>query len=110
MGVVKGDFPLKAPPGGPSGDTEMQERLARLETKFDTTLPQLATKADVSESKSDIIKWLAGLLFAATAMTITVLVGAINSSKSTSQPLNLAPIVIQVPAAPAAQQPDKAKP
>ena len=90
----------------------MDARLTKLETRLDTLLPMLATKTDVAESKSDIIKWLAGLLFAATAMTITVLSLVINATKAqapVAQPIivNVPPQVVTAPAP--APEPKKSK-
>jgi hypothetical protein len=38
----------------------MDDRQTALETRFDTTLPTLATKADVEALRADIHKWMVG--------------------------------------------------
>ncbi|NHZ41427.1 hypothetical protein [Massilia aquatica] len=40
--------------GGPPYDTDMDRRLTVLETRFDTILPTLATKADLAELRLDV--------------------------------------------------------
>ena len=40
--------------GGPPYDTDMDRRLTVLETRFDTILPTLATKADLVELRLDV--------------------------------------------------------
>jgi len=80
----------------------MDIRVAKLEA----ILPTLATKTDiaetrtaVAESKSDIVKWLAGLLFAATALILTVMTFVLGRALPVPrQPLPQQPIVIQFPA------------
>jgi hypothetical protein len=56
----------------------MDTRVTKLETKLDTILPMLATKADVSDAKADIIKWLAGVAFAIVAILVSVLAFMLN--------------------------------
>ncbi len=79
-------------------------------------LSTLATKADVAdtktlvvESKADVIKWLAELLFAATALILSVMAVLLNRATQAPPP-QAAPIVIQLPAQPAPSGGDAAKP
>ena len=84
----------------------MDTRLTKLETRMDTILPTLATKGDVSEAKSDIIKWLAGVAFAITAIIVSVLAFMLNRAVPQQSAVQPAPIVIypqQQPGPPAAQ-------
>jgi hypothetical protein len=114
--VVKADAVASGP--RPPDNDGMDARLSRLEA----VIPTLATKADVgdmkaliSETKSSIVMWLSGIVLAGTAITITVLIFAINRAVPpaavTAAPQ---PIVIQIPAAvapppplPAIPQPTK---
>ncbi len=91
---------------------EIEARVAKLEA----VLPTLATKADLAdtktlviESKADVIKWLAGLLFAATALILSVMALLLNRATQ-APPAQPAPIVIQLPAQPAPSGGDAAKP
>ena len=55
-------------------------RLSVLETRLDTILPTLATKADVSDAKASLVMWLGSIVAASTAIVIAVLLFAINKS------------------------------
>ena len=80
--------------GGPPNNGEMEHRLTALETRLETILPTLATRADVSEAKSAIVMWMSGVVFAAAALTVSVLLFAIN--RASPMPAQLQPIVIQL--------------
>lgn len=75
--VARWSRPLESG-GEPPDNDRMEHRLTVLETRLDAVLPTLATKGDVSEAKSSIVMWLSGIVFAGTAITITVLIFAIN--------------------------------
>jgi hypothetical protein len=99
--------------GGPPYDGEMEHRLTALETKIETILPTLATKADVADAKSNIVQWVAGIGFAIVAIIVSVMAFMLNralppQSAGAGSPQ---PIVINVPAqqapAPAAAAPAK---
>lgn len=80
----------------PPDNNGMEARLARIEA----VIPTLATKADVSDAKSSIVMWLSGIVLAGTAITVTVLVFAINRAiPPAAPPTAPQPIVIQLPAA-----------
>ena len=78
-------------PSGPTDGDELETRLTRLETRIDTLLPTFATKGDVSDAKSDIIKWLAGIAFAIVTIIIAVMAFMFNRA---IPPQQMAPIVI----------------
>jgi hypothetical protein len=103
-------------PGGtggppPTGEGDAIERLAKLETRIDAVFPMLATKGDVSEAKSDIIKWLAGIAFAIVAIIISVLAFMLNRAVPLQPPTQPAPIIIYPQQAnpPALQSPPASK-
>ena len=92
----------------PPYDDGMEHRVTTLETRLDTILPTLATKADMAELKTeihknsaDIIKWVVGTGFAGFAAFIVVITFVLNnaSPKQANLP-NSQPIIINVPAAP----------
>jgi hypothetical protein len=97
--------------GGGSGSNDGTEtRIARIEA----VLPMLATKGDVSEAKSSIVMWVAGIGFAITAIIVSVMTFMLNraipvQTQSATQP---SPIIIY-PAPPitppAAQSPQGSK-
>jgi hypothetical protein len=59
-------------------DNGIANRLGILETRLDTILPTLATKADVSDAKASLVMWLGSIVAASTAIVIAVLLFAIN--------------------------------
>ncbi|OZI79886.1 hypothetical protein CAL24_08210 [Bordetella genomosp. 2] len=91
----------------------MEHRVTALETRLDTVLPTLATKSDISDTKGEMIKWVAGIGIASVTVMITVmgfLFSRIDSPKSGATPT---PIIIQVPQAahvPAPSEPPPAQP
>ena len=92
--------------GGPPNYGGMEARLTKLETRLDTILPTLATKADISdtkvaiaESKADIIKWLSGGVLATIAIIVSVMAFMLNRVAPPLSAQQPAPIIIQTPAA-----------
>ena len=85
--------------GGPPYDGDMEHRITALETRLDTILPTLATKADIGELRAEFKGWTL-----TTALTIvgTMLAGFIGIAsliaKQPSAPSSQ-PIIINVPAA-----------
>lgn len=94
---------LTKPSGGePPYDGDMEHRITALETRLDTILPTLATKADIGELRAEFKGWTL-----TTALTIvgTMLAGFIGiASLIAKQPSaqSSQPIIINVPAAQAA--------
>lgn len=95
-------------PGGPPHDGGMETRIAKLEA----LVQGLASKSDLAEVRADfhkgvndLIKWIVGTAFAGIVLLITIMTFVLNNAvpkavvPSASSP---APIVIQLPATPAA--------
>ena len=59
-------------------DDAAENRLTVLETRLDTILPTLATKADISEARASLVMWLSSIVAASTAIVIAVLLFAIH--------------------------------
>jgi hypothetical protein len=74
----------------------MDDRQTALETRFDTILPTLATKADVEALRADIHKWMVGSM-------IGLFVGFGGLAAAMAQllkpPPSVAPVVVQAPQA-----------
>ena len=51
-------------------DVEIERRL----TQIESTLPHLATKADLSDLKAELIKWMVGLMLGAITAAVAVAV------------------------------------
>ena len=51
-----------------------------LRTRLDKILPTFATKADVSDAKASLVMWLGSIVAASTAIVIAVLLFAINKA------------------------------
>jgi hypothetical protein len=91
---------------GPGGGDMDGDRLTRLEVKVETILPTLATKADISDAKYDIVKWLSAIILAVAAIGISVLLFALNRIAPSQATTQAAPIVIYPqPSLPASQSP-----
>lgn len=92
----------------------MDARVTALETRLDTTLPTLATKADLSgvtlevekvrteihQSTAGLVKWIVGTGIASLAILISILTFLLNRiDKAPAAPAAApAPVIIQVPA------------
>lgn len=122
--VVQGNFGIVSPAGsgvasgGGSGDNgDMEHRVTALETRLDTVLPTLATKADIlatktdiSDAKSEMIKWVAGVGIAGVSVIISVMSFLILRADRGATPAQTTPIVIQVPPAVSVPAPPTAPP
>lgn len=93
--------PPDAPSGGGGGD-EMDTRLTRIETRVETILPTLATKADVATAESGIVKWLSAIFIGLLSIAVAVMLFAINRITPPQSPQAVAPIIVypQAPGAP----------
>jgi hypothetical protein len=85
---------------------ETKERFARIDGRLDHT----ATKADLHEArvemhamKSELIKWIVGTAIGLGVAAITVMTFVLNNAAPKLPAASPAPIVIQLPAPPAAQ-------
>jgi hypothetical protein len=56
----------------------MEGRLTKVETRLETLIPLLATKADVFEAKADIVKWVAGTALGSVAIVVSVMAFMLN--------------------------------
>lgn len=92
--------------GSPPDNTDMEHRITALETRLDTVLPTLATKADLADLRTemhkgfgDIIKWIVGTGFVGLAAMITIITFVLNNAvpKTPAAPQPPA-IIINVPA------------
>lgn len=88
----------------PPDDGDMNERLTALESRIDTILPTLATKADIAEvrteiaeSAANIIKWIVGTALGISVAAITIMTFVLNNATPKQAPQQ--PTVIVVPAA-----------
>lgn len=102
--------------GGPPHDGDMDARLTALETKLETILPTLATKADMAELRADmhdmnasIKSWTLATMLTIIGTMLAAIFGVAQIFKTASAPLppqqTSAPIIIQVPVQPAPQIP-----
>lgn len=103
--------------GGPPYDGGMEHRVTALETRLDTVLPTLATKADLAELKSEVhkgfgemVKWIVGTGFVGLAALITIMSFVLNNATpKAAPPVQQAPIIINVPAQAATPEPSAGK-
>ncbi|WP_342617190.1 hypothetical protein [Rhodoferax sp. GW822-FHT02A01] len=76
------------------------ERLVRIETRLDT----FATKTDLHEMTAQMVKWIVGTAIGLGAAGITVMTFVLNNASPKASPQSQqAPIIINVPGAPAPQ-------
>lgn len=91
-------------------DNAAELRLAALETRIDTVLPTLPTKADVAEARSSLVMWLSSIVAASTAIVIAVLLFAIRISLPEALEQRSAPVIIYPPGGlTAPQEPKRAR-
>lgn len=78
----------------------MEARVAALEARLDATLPTLATKADLSQSTTSMVKWIAGTGIALASVLVSAFMALSAQLDNQDRPAAAqpAPIVIQVPA------------
>ncbi|WP_189685761.1 hypothetical protein [Pseudorhodoferax aquiterrae] len=89
----------------------MEPRVSALEARLDTLVPNLATKSDLAELKTDMhkgfsemTKWIVGSAVAGMAVFITVMTFVLNNAVPkvpAATPAQQAPVIINLPAAPA---------
>ena len=73
----------------------MDARMTALETRLDTILPTLATKADISMLESKMVKWVAGIGIATVTVIVSVL-GFLFSRIDLPAP-QATPIIVTIP-------------
>lgn len=96
--------------GGPPHNENMENRITKLETQFETVIPTLATKSDMADMRaemhkgfSDMVKWIVGTAIVMAGAGITIMTFVLNNAtpKVPAQPVSQpVPIVITVPAPP----------
>jgi hypothetical protein len=118
------DSRAEAANGEPPGGGEMDNRLTKLETRWETVIPTLATKTDIAETKtaiaaaeSGVVKWISGIVVAVGSIGVAVTLFAFNrisppQSPPQAQPIIVYPAAQQIPAPtpPAPQSPPATKP
>lgn len=99
--------------GDPPDNGDMEARVTAVEqsiARIDAVLPNLATKAELAELRADVhkgfadqTKWIIGTGFAGIAVFITVMTFVLNNAtpKQSAAVPPQAPIIINVPQAPA---------
>lgn len=92
---------------GGGHDDGMEHRVTALETRLDTLLPTLATKADIEGVRGDINRWMLATTLTIIGTVVAAIIGlnTIWKASPANAPAQQAPIVIQVPAYPAAVAP-----
>lgn len=93
--------------GKPPYDGSMEHRLTALETRLDTILPTLATKADIGEIRADLHKmnaeiksWTLATMLTIVGTMLAAIFGISQIFKTTVQTIPAtqpAPIVITIP-------------
>lgn len=90
---------------------EIDVRLTRIESRLDSVEKHMATKADLHEMSSSMIKWMVGTAVGLGAAAITVMTFVLNNAAPKVPPAApQPPIIINVPAAPVAPPVPPAKP
>ncbi len=85
--------------GGGGDDGRMESRVTALETRLDTVLPTLATKADVVTMESRLVRWMAGIGIATVTVMISVLSFLYSRIDTKPAPAAPPPIIITIPGA-----------
>ena len=96
--------------------------MTRLETRLDTALPMLVTRADLADIKAemagisaethksfaDVVKWIVGVAFTGMAVVISVMTFLSGRDRQPA-PIQTQPIIINVPAPQAAPAPERSQ-
>ena len=64
----------------------MEHRVTALETRLDTILPRLATKADLAQGFADVVKWIVGAAIGVGVAGITVMTFVLNNAVPKAPP------------------------
>jgi hypothetical protein len=97
----------------------MISRVTALETRLDTILPTLATKADLADVRADlakqstefhkgfgdVVRWIIGAGFTAVALVISAMTFLQKAAPTAPQQIQQPPIIINVPSASPAPAP-----
>ena len=88
---------------------DTRDRLTRIETRLDGIEARMATKADLAELASTMVKWIVGAVSGLGIAGITVMTFVLNNATPKAVGALPAPVIINVPA-PAASAPVLAAP
>lgn len=102
--------------GGEGGKPEedinaIKERIAEVEkavVRIDAWLPSLATKADVQEASSSMVKWVVGTALAGAAALVTVMTFVLNNAVPKPSAVSQSPTILIVPTTAQLLQPQPA--
>lgn len=84
--------------GEPPHHVLMEHRITALETRLDTILPTLATKADISDVRGDIKGWMLGTVLTIIVAMIGTIITLSHASREAPYPaVQQPPVIIQVP-------------
>jgi hypothetical protein len=86
------------------GQQELKTQLVRIDTRLDHIEGSMATKTDLAEYKSEMIKWIVGTAIAMGVAAITVMTFVLNNATPKAPAAPQQPIVIYAPAAAVAPQ------
>lgn len=87
------------------GQQELKTQLVRIDTRLDHIETTMATKADLAEMASSIIKWIVGTALVISGTAVTVMTFVLNNATPKAPAAPQQPIVIYAPSAAAAPQP-----
>ena len=83
---------------------DTRDRLARIETRLDGIEARMATKADLADLASTMVKWIVGAVSGLGIAGITVMTFVLNNATPKAFSAPPAPVIINVPT-PAASAP-----
>ncbi len=81
------------------GQHELKTQLVRIDTRLDHIETVMATKADLAESSSSIIKWIVGTALVISGTAVTVMTFVLNNATPKALAAPQQPIVIYAPSA-----------
>lgn len=81
------------------GQHELKTQLVRIDTRLDHIETIMATKADLAESSSSIIKWIVGTALVISGTAVTVMTFVLNNATPKAPAAQQQPIVIYAPSA-----------
>jgi len=72
---------------------DVRERLSKIEAR----LEHMATKEDLAQMSSTLIRWIVGMIFGLGVAAVTVMTFVLNYGVPKAPPAPTAPIIIQLP-------------
>ena len=85
--------------GGSGNDGGMDSRVTVIETRLDTVLPTVATKADLSATESKLVRWVTGIGIASVTVLISILSFLASRVEMRAPPPTAPPVIINIPGA-----------